>query len=153
MLSHLSWVQFFVTLWTIAHQASLSMAFSRQEYWMGGCHHSLLQRVFPTQGSNSGQQTGASQLLIWDTTSFAISASTLVAPLGPLAELLHLVVSLCFLSPLTPSPLPTTIHWFLRWPLLALIKMPSHVFLWPGKMLVIWCYVRKKREIQIVYLQ
>ena len=33
----------------------------------------------------------------------AISASTLVAPLGPLGELLHLVASLCFLSPLTFS--------------------------------------------------
>ena len=30
MLSH---VQLFVTLWTVAHQASLSMEFSRQEYW------------------------------------------------------------------------------------------------------------------------
>ena len=29
----LSCVQFFGTLWTIAHQASLSMGFSRQEYW------------------------------------------------------------------------------------------------------------------------
>ena len=28
-------VQFFVTLWTIAHQPPLSMGFSRQEYWTG----------------------------------------------------------------------------------------------------------------------
>ena len=28
-------VQLFVTLWTVAHQASLSMEFSRQEYWSG----------------------------------------------------------------------------------------------------------------------
>ena len=26
-------VRLFVTLWTIAHQAPLSMGFSRQEYW------------------------------------------------------------------------------------------------------------------------
>ena len=32
LLSH---VQFFATPWTIAHQASLSMGFSRQEYWSG----------------------------------------------------------------------------------------------------------------------
>ena len=32
LLSH---VQLFVTLWTIAHQAPLSMGFSRQEYWSG----------------------------------------------------------------------------------------------------------------------
>ena len=29
----LSHVQLFVTLWTVAHQAPLSMGFSRQEYW------------------------------------------------------------------------------------------------------------------------
>ena len=28
-------VQLFVTLWTAAHQAPLSMGFSRQEYWSG----------------------------------------------------------------------------------------------------------------------
>ena len=28
-------VQLFVTPWTVAHQASLSMKFSRQEYWSG----------------------------------------------------------------------------------------------------------------------
>ena len=35
--------------WTIAHQAPLSLGFSRQEYW-GGCH-ALLQGIFPTQVS------------------------------------------------------------------------------------------------------
>ena len=35
MLSRFSHVQFFVTPWTIAHQAPLSMGFSRQEYWSG----------------------------------------------------------------------------------------------------------------------
>ena len=35
MLSHFSRVQFFVTLWTVARQALLSMGFSRQEYWSG----------------------------------------------------------------------------------------------------------------------
>ena len=33
--SHLSCVQLLVTLWTVAHQALLSMGFSRQEYWSG----------------------------------------------------------------------------------------------------------------------
>ena len=32
MLSH---VQLFVTPWTVAHQAPLSLGFSRQEYWSG----------------------------------------------------------------------------------------------------------------------
>ena len=35
MLSHFSHVRLFVILWTIAHQAPLSMGFSRQEYWSG----------------------------------------------------------------------------------------------------------------------
>ena len=35
MLSLFSRVQLCVTLWTIAHQALLSMGFSRQEYWSG----------------------------------------------------------------------------------------------------------------------
>ena len=35
VLSHFSLVRLFVTLWTIGHQAPLSMGFSRQEYWSG----------------------------------------------------------------------------------------------------------------------
>ena len=35
MLSHFSHVQLFVTPWTVAHQAPLSMGISSQEYWSG----------------------------------------------------------------------------------------------------------------------
>ena len=35
VLSHFSGVQLFVTLRTVAHQATLSMGFSRQGYWSG----------------------------------------------------------------------------------------------------------------------
>ena len=35
MLSRFNRVWFFATLWTVAHQASLSLGFSRQEYWSG----------------------------------------------------------------------------------------------------------------------
>ena len=35
MLRHLSHVQLFATLWTVAHQVPLSMGLSRQEYWNG----------------------------------------------------------------------------------------------------------------------
>ena len=34
-MTSLSCVQLFVTPWTVAHQASLSIGFSRQEYWSG----------------------------------------------------------------------------------------------------------------------
>ena len=33
--SHFSCVRLFVTPWTVAHQAPLSIGFSRQEYWSG----------------------------------------------------------------------------------------------------------------------
>ena len=35
VLSHFSHVPLFATLWTVAHQAPLSMGFSRQAYWSG----------------------------------------------------------------------------------------------------------------------
>ena len=45
-----SCVWLLVTLWTIAHQAPLSMGFSRQEYQSGLPFHS--QGIFLTQGLN-----------------------------------------------------------------------------------------------------
>ena len=47
MLSH---VRLFVTPCTVAHQASLSMGFPRQEYWSGLLF--LIQGFFLTQGLN-----------------------------------------------------------------------------------------------------
>ena len=35
LVKSLSCVQLFETPWTVAHQAPLSMGFSRQEYWSG----------------------------------------------------------------------------------------------------------------------
>ena len=35
MLSRVSHVQLFATLWTVARQVPLSMGFSRQDYWRG----------------------------------------------------------------------------------------------------------------------
>ena len=51
VVSHFSHVWLFATFQTVARQALLSMGFSRQEYWSG--LHFLLQRTFPTQGSNA----------------------------------------------------------------------------------------------------
>ena len=39
-----------VTPWTVAHQAPLSMGFSRQQYWSE--LHFILQGIFLTQGLN-----------------------------------------------------------------------------------------------------
>ena len=55
VLSHLSRVRLFVTLWTVAPQAPLSMGFSRQEYWSGvpfPFPGNSFSRIFPTQNSN-----------------------------------------------------------------------------------------------------
>ena len=49
VLSHLSHVRLFVTLWAVAHQALLSMGFSGKNAGVG-CH-ALLQEI-PTQGSD-----------------------------------------------------------------------------------------------------
>ena len=46
----LSRVQLFATPWIVACQDSPSIGFPRQEY--GNGFHFLLQRIFPTQGSN-----------------------------------------------------------------------------------------------------
>ena len=46
----LSRVRLFATLWSIVHQAPLSMGFSRQEYWSG--FPSPIPGIFLTQGYN-----------------------------------------------------------------------------------------------------
>ena len=51
VLSRFSCVWLFVTPWTVARQAPLSMGFSRQEYW-SGLPCPPLQGFFLTQGSN-----------------------------------------------------------------------------------------------------
>ena len=51
-LSPFSRIQLFLTLWTIACQAPLSMGFSRQEYWSGlPCPP---PGIFPIRGSDTG---------------------------------------------------------------------------------------------------
>ena len=50
MLSRFAPVRLFAMLCTVVHQALLSMRLSRHVCWVGG--HFLLQRIFPTPGSN-----------------------------------------------------------------------------------------------------
>ena len=50
VLSRFSRVQLFVTPWTVAHQAALSMGFPSKSTGVG-CH-ALLQGIFLTQRSN-----------------------------------------------------------------------------------------------------
>ena len=52
VLSRFSRVPLYATPWTVAHQAPLSMGFSRQEYWCGlPCPP---PGIFPPQGLNPG---------------------------------------------------------------------------------------------------
>ena len=87
----LSCVQLFGTLWTIAHQALLSAGFPRQEYWSGlkknnnagvDCH-TLLQEIFPTQGSNPRLLNCRQILYCWTTLK--------------LIEVCHLGIKWCFI--------------------------------------------------------
>ena len=75
-----------MTPWTIAHQAPLSMGFSRQENWKG-CH-TLLLGFFLTQGLN----TSLLCFLHWQGCSFTTSA-TWEAPY-------HIISSVQSLSPI-----------------------------------------------------
>ena len=83
--SCLSHVRLFVTSWTTAHQAPLSMEFSRQEYWSGLPFPSVGN--LPDPGSNSC-------LLHWQVDFLLLSH------LGSSPMLTHLT--------LHPPPLPTT---------------------------------------------
>ena len=49
VLGHFSGLQLHLTPWAVARQASLSMGFSRQEYWSGV---PVLQGIFPSHGLN-----------------------------------------------------------------------------------------------------
>ena len=62
--SRFSWVRLFVTPWTVAHQAPLSMGFSRQEYWSG--------LPFPSPGDLQTQGLNPS-LLYWSQILYLLS--------------------------------------------------------------------------------
>ena len=67
MLSRFSCVQFWASLWTIAHQAPLSMGISPGKNTGVGCHV-LLQGIFPAQGLNP-------RLLQWQVGSLPLVAT------------------------------------------------------------------------------
>ena len=67
LLSCFSHVWLFATLWTIAHQAPLSMRFSRQEYWSG------LLCPLPGNPSNPEMQPESLTLLHWQMGSLPLA--------------------------------------------------------------------------------
>ena len=74
VLSRFSRVHLYATLWIVAHQASLSMGFSRQEYWSG--------LPFPSPGNlpNPGIEPASLITPCWK------AGSLLLAPPGNLDE-------------------------------------------------------------------
>ena len=77
IFNHLVVFDSYATPWTVAHQAPLSVGFSRQEYW-SGCHF-FLQGIPPTQGLNGRPL----HLLHWQVDSL---------PLGPPGKPLMLYI-------------------------------------------------------------
>jgi len=63
VLSHVTKLRLFVTPWTVAHQAPLSMEISKQEYWNG--------MPFPTPGDllDQGIEQASLHLLHWQVDS------------------------------------------------------------------------------------
>ena len=66
VLSHFRRVQLFVTLWTIAHQAPLSV-FSREEYWSG------LPCPSPGHLPDQGMEPKSSVAPAWQANSLLLS--------------------------------------------------------------------------------
>ena len=72
MLSRFSHVQLYVTPWTVACQAPLSVGFSRQEYWSGLPFLSLEDHPNP----GSSQPSLLRLLLYWQAGGFFTSSAT-----------------------------------------------------------------------------
>ena len=100
VLSHFSRVWLFATLWTVAHQAPLSMGFSRQEYWSG----------WPCPPPGDLPDPGIFYLLHWLTTSPTCCSSAYIC-LGhwPNSDKHGTItwVSTSFVIPISFCPAPT----------------------------------------------
>ena len=117
-LKSLSCVRLFATLWTVAHQASPSMGFSRQEYWRG--------LPFPSPGDlpNPGIEPG----------SPALQANSLPTELQgkPIHGLRHvetsqvLVAQSCptLRNPMDCSPPGSSVHGILQARILEWVAIP-----------------------------
>ena len=80
-------VWLFMTPWTMAGQAPLSVGFPRQEFW-SSCH-SLLQGIFPTQGMRSCLL----HLLHWQADSLPLSQPGTAGAHGHWSDLIPLRAS------------------------------------------------------------
>ena len=84
MLLHFSHIPIFVTSWTIAHQAPLSIGFSRQQYW------SELSFPLPGESSKPRDLICISYLLYWQ-----VDFVSLAPPAAASAKSLQSCPTLC----------------------------------------------------------
>ena len=97
MLSHFSPVQLFMTPWTVARQAPLSIGFSRQEYGTG------LPCPLPGDLPNTGMEPHLLCLLHWQVGSLPL------VPPGKPCRVIQISGIFRSLSPLyLPGPLPAS---------------------------------------------
>ena len=123
MLSHFIGVQLFATLWTVAHQAPLSMGFPRQEYWS--------RLLFPLPGylPDPGIEPVSLMTLHWQVGSLSLAPwesppSVSKALPSPAVRLLQLMVMMVLVAhavgsaglpvPMPPHCVPTAalVHGF-----------------------------------------
>ena len=147
VLSRFIHVQLHATPWTIAHQAPLSMGFSRQEYRVG-CHF-LLQGIFPTQGSDPQLLC----LLHWQEGSLPL------APPGKPSRLYVPVYKLLLPETSRPHIWQTPLHLSkLRWDciesgaFLPALKAPSLPLLILASVLFLCLFTRYTVRLPFVYV-
>ena len=124
------------TPWTIFLQASLSMGFSRQEYWNVVPFPNLLQKIFPIQGSNLGLQY--CRLVLYFLSHCNLKSSIMFILNSSLKQDQQLTLTRNLEATIDPSHLSSktvSLHRyrflsiFLVFPLLA---SPATAFLWEG---------------------
>ena len=102
----------FATAWTVAHQASLSIGFSKQEYWIG------LPFLFPEDLSNLGIKSGSPSLQADSSQTVVLSPSYIQLFATP------------WIATCQPS-LSFTISWSLpKFMSFASVMSSSHLILW-----------------------
>ena len=113
MLSHFSRVLLFVTLWTVALQALLSMGFSRQEYWSG------LPSPPPGNLPDPGIEP-ASLMSLALAGEFLMASTTCESPTGIILQ----KISLLFTANLLRR-VPLVMSWLLAFSALCLLASVS----------------------------
>ena len=116
MLSH---VQLFVTPWSVAHQAPLSMGFSRQEYWSG------LPGILPRDRHDPGIELTSLHLLHWQVDSLPLShlRSPILSIKVKESEGVQSCPTLC--DPIECSPPGSSVHGIFQVRMLEPVAMPS----------------------------